>query len=104
MTYRVVSDIGLQVDIAIPEDFVCGLLGAMLIFVLSGWACSVVGRTAQKVVTEVRRQFLKRPGIMVSACSQEFHQCRERNTPSWFIACDVHPEIFLFSLSGCLFV
>jgi Na+/H+-translocating membrane pyrophosphatase len=51
----VVSDIGLQVDIAIPEDFVCGLLGAMLIFVLSGWACSAVGRTAQKVVTEVRR-------------------------------------------------
>jgi hypothetical protein len=68
MTYRVVSHLGLQVDIAIPEVFVGGLLGSMLIFLFSGWACSAVGRTAQEVVTEVRRQFLERPGIMVSAC------------------------------------
>lgn len=55
-----------QVDIAIPEVFVGGLLGSMLIFLFSAWACSAVGRTAQEVVNEVRRQFIERPGIMVS--------------------------------------
>lgn len=58
-----------QVDIAIPEVFVGGLLGSMLIFLFSAWACSAVGRTAQEVVKEVRRQFIERPGIMVSICS-----------------------------------
>lgn len=55
-----------QVDIAIPEVFVGGLLGSMLIFLFSAWACSAVGKTAQEVVNEVRRQFIERPGIMVS--------------------------------------
>ena len=58
--------IGFQVDIAIPEVFVGGLLGSMLIFLFSAWACAAVGRTAQEVVKEVRRQFIERPGIMVS--------------------------------------
>lgn len=57
----------LQVDIAIPEVFVAGLLGSMLIYLFSAWACAAVGRTAQEVVNEVRRQFSERPGIMVSA-------------------------------------
>jgi len=56
----------LQVDIAVPEIFVGGLLGSMLIFLFSAWACSAVGKTAQEVVNEVRRQFIERPGIMVS--------------------------------------
>lgn len=38
----------------------------MLIFLFSAWACAAVGRTAQEVVKEVRRQFIERPGIMVS--------------------------------------
>lgn len=63
-----------QVDIAIPEVFVGGLLGSMLIFLFSAWACSAVGRTAQEVVREVRRQFIERPGIMVSISSpSNFH-------------------------------
>ncbi|CAL9215263.1 unnamed protein product, partial [Arabidopsis halleri] len=42
-----------EVDIAIPEVFIGGLLGAMLIFLFSAWACAAVGRTAQEVVNEV---------------------------------------------------
>lgn len=38
----------------------------MLIYLFSAWACAAVGRTAQEVVNEVRRQFIERPGIMVS--------------------------------------
>ncbi|KAL9683240.1 hypothetical protein QQ045_015059 [Rhodiola kirilowii] len=37
-----------QVDIAIPEVFIGGLLGSMLIFLFSAWACAAVGRTAQE--------------------------------------------------------
>ncbi|KAM3198727.1 hypothetical protein P3L10_034535 [Capsicum annuum] len=42
----------------------CVLLGSMLIFLFSAWACATIGRTAQEIVNEVRRQFIERPGIM----------------------------------------
>ncbi|KAL4205300.1 hypothetical protein AMTRI_Chr01g136600 [Amborella trichopoda] len=64
-----------QVDIAIPEVFVGGLLGSMLIFLFSAWACSAVGRTAQEVVNEVRRQFIERPGIMDYQEKPDYARC-----------------------------
>lgn len=64
-----------QVDIAIPEVFVGGLLGSMLIFLFSAWACAAVGRTAQEVVNEVRRQFTERPGIMDYREKPDYARC-----------------------------
>ncbi|KAI9084531.1 hypothetical protein K1719_033519 [Acacia pycnantha] len=64
-----------QVDIAIPEVFVGGLLGSMLIYLFSAWACSAVGRTAQEVVNEVRRQFIERPGIMEYKEKPDYGRC-----------------------------
>uniref|UniRef100_A0A0D9YTA5 H(+)-exporting diphosphatase n=1 Tax=Oryza glumipatula TaxID=40148 RepID=A0A0D9YTA5_9ORYZ len=64
-----------EVDIAIPEVFVGGLLGSMLIFLFSAWACSAVGRTAQEVVNEVRRQFIERPGIMDYNEKPDYGRC-----------------------------
>jgi Na+/H+-translocating membrane pyrophosphatase len=64
-----------QVDIAIPEVFVGGLLGSMLIFLFSAWACTAVGRTAQEVVNEVRRQFAERPGIMTYQVKPDYARC-----------------------------
>ncbi|KAK6911181.1 Pyrophosphate-energised proton pump [Dillenia turbinata] len=64
-----------QVDIAIPEVFVGGLLGSMLIFLFSAWACSAVGRTAQEIVKEVRRQFIERPGIMDYKEKPDYGRC-----------------------------
>ncbi|CAB4302606.1 unnamed protein product [Prunus armeniaca] len=64
-----------QVDIAIPEVFVGGLLGSMLIYLFSAWACSAVGRTAQEVVKEVRRQFIERPGIMDYTEKPDYSRC-----------------------------
>lgn len=64
-----------QVDIAIPEVFIGGLLGSMLIFLFSAWACSAVGRTAQEVVNEVRRQFIERPGIMDYKEKPDYGRC-----------------------------
>ncbi|KAF8007649.1 hypothetical protein BT93_K1597 [Corymbia citriodora subsp. variegata] len=64
-----------EVDIAIPEVFVGGLLGSMLIYLFSAWACSAVGRTAQEVVAEVRRQFIERPGIMDYKEKPDYGRC-----------------------------
>jgi H(+)-translocating pyrophosphatase len=64
-----------QVDIAIPGVFLGGLLGSMLIFLFSAWACSVVGRTAQEVVKEVWRQFIDRPGIMTYQEKPDYACC-----------------------------
>ena len=43
-----------SVDFAVPEVFVGGLFGGMLVFTFSGMACQAVGVCAQDVVTEVR--------------------------------------------------
>eukprot|EP00887_Chlorella_sp_A99_P003499 scaffold7.g3499.t1 len=75
-----------QVDIAIPEVFIGGLLGAALVFLFSSWACVAVGRTAQarrprrcrrgcEVVNEVRRQFAEKPGIMTYAEKPDYARC-----------------------------
>ncbi|KAG8365018.1 hypothetical protein BUALT_Bualt18G0059300 [Buddleja alternifolia] len=64
-----------EVDIAIPEVFVGGLLGSMLIYLFSAWACAAVGRTAQEVVNEVRRQFIERPGIMDYKEKPDYGRC-----------------------------
>lgn len=64
-----------QVDIAVPEVFVGGLLGAMLVFIFSSWTCVAVGSTAQEVVNEVRRQFAERPGIMTYAEKPDYARC-----------------------------
>ncbi|MFN2385130.1 MAG: sodium-translocating pyrophosphatase [Thermoanaerobaculia bacterium] len=53
-----------SVNIAKPEVFVGGLIGAMLVFFFSGLAIRAVGRAAQVVIQDVRAQFKERPGIM----------------------------------------
>ncbi|GMH36337.1 hypothetical protein BSKO_04205 [Bryopsis sp. KO-2023] len=64
-----------QVDIAIPEVFIGGLLGSMLVYLFSAWACVAVGRSAQEVVNEVRRQFAERPGIMTFNEKPDYARC-----------------------------
>eukprot|EP00803_Ostreobium_quekettii_P009694 evm.model.scf_2304.1 EVM.evm.TU.scf_2304.1 scf_2304:12486-19378(-) len=63
------------VDIAIPEVFIGGLLGSMLVFLFSAWSCAAVGRSAQEVVKEVRRQFAERPGIMTFSEKPDYARC-----------------------------
>ena len=63
------------VDLAIPEVFVGGLIGAMLVFLFASQAMKAVGRTAQEVVTEVRRQFRDRPGIMTYEEKPDYQTC-----------------------------
>jgi K(+)-stimulated pyrophosphate-energized sodium pump len=52
------------VDLAKPEVFIGGLIGAMLVFFFSALAIKAVGRAAQAVIEDVRAQFREKPGIM----------------------------------------
>jgi len=52
------------VNIAKPEIFVGGLLGAMLVFWFSALAIDAVQKAAVNVIKEVRRQFAEDPGIL----------------------------------------
>jgi K(+)-stimulated pyrophosphate-energized sodium pump len=54
-----------SVNLAKPEVFVGGLLGAMLVFFFSGLAIKAVGKAATVVIQDVRAQFKEHPGIML---------------------------------------
>ena len=53
-----------SVNLAKPEVFLGGLLGAVLVFFFSGLAIKAVGRAAYVVIQDVREQFKEKPGIM----------------------------------------
>jgi K(+)-stimulated pyrophosphate-energized sodium pump len=52
------------VNLADVSVFVAALLGAMLAYFFSSLAIRAVGKTAQSIIVEVRRQFREMPGIM----------------------------------------
>jgi len=61
-----------SVNIAQPEVFVGGLLGAMLVFWFSALAISAVTRAAVEVIKEVRRQFKADPGILKGTSKPDY--------------------------------
>jgi K(+)-stimulated pyrophosphate-energized sodium pump len=52
------------VDLAKVPVFIGAMIGATLVFLFSALAIQAVGRTAQYIINEVRRQFREHPGIM----------------------------------------
>lgn len=63
------------VDIARVEVFVGALAAVMLVFLFSSMAIRAVGRTASKVIEEVRRQFRADPGIMEGTSRPDYAGC-----------------------------
>jgi K(+)-stimulated pyrophosphate-energized sodium pump len=63
------------VNIARPEVFVGGLLGAMLVFLFSAFAIRAVGKAAYYVINEVRRQFRENPGILQGTVKPDYRRC-----------------------------
>jgi K(+)-stimulated pyrophosphate-energized sodium pump len=53
-----------SVDISKIEVFVGALLASMIVYLFSSWAIRAVGKTAGKIIEEVRRQFLNDPEIL----------------------------------------
>ncbi|HEY6333504.1 MAG TPA: sodium-translocating pyrophosphatase, partial [Blastocatellia bacterium] len=63
------------VNLAKPEVFVGGLLGAMLVFLFSAFAIKAVGKAAHTVINEVRRQFKEKPGILAGTDKPDYAKC-----------------------------
>ena len=63
------------VDLAKPDVFVGGLLGAMLVFLFASLAIRAVGRAAYDMINEVRRQFKADPGIMERTSKPDYAKC-----------------------------
>jgi H(+)-translocating pyrophosphatase len=64
-----------HVDLAIPEVFVGGLIGSMVVFLFASYAMTAVGKAAVQVVAEVRRQFREIPGIMNFTEKPDYRTC-----------------------------
>ncbi|MBI2406206.1 MAG: sodium-translocating pyrophosphatase, partial [Candidatus Harrisonbacteria bacterium] len=63
------------VNLAEPEVFVGGLLGAMLVFLFSALAMRAVGKAAFYVIREVRDQFRENPGILQGTARPDYGRC-----------------------------
>ena len=63
------------VDLSKVEVFSGALLGAALVFLFSSMAIRAVGRAAQTVIEEVRRQFREHPGIMKGTEKPDYAAC-----------------------------
>jgi K(+)-stimulated pyrophosphate-energized sodium pump len=64
-----------NINLAEIPVFVGALLGAMLTYLFSSLAIKAVGRTAQKVVQDVRDQFRENPGIMLGTSKPNYARC-----------------------------
>jgi len=62
------------VDIARIEVFVGALLAGMMVYLFSSWAIKAVGKTASKIIEEVRRQFREDPEILNPKPGQQPHK------------------------------
>jgi len=63
------------VDIAVPEVFVGGVLGAALVMLFSSFTLIAVGRSAEQLVQEVRRQFRANPDILKGTQKPDYTEC-----------------------------
>merc|ERR1711871_1725909 len=64
-----------SVDVANPEVLIGGLIGVMMIFLFAGLAIAAVGKTAEMVVVEVRRQLSEHPEIMDFKVLPDYQRC-----------------------------
>jgi K(+)-stimulated pyrophosphate-energized sodium pump len=76
------ENVAFSVDIGHVPVFTGALLGAMLVFLFSSFAIKAVGRAAQTVIEEVRRQFKANPGIMQGTSDPDYGTCVDIVTKS----------------------
>ena len=64
-----------NVNLMNPVVLVGVFIGAMMAFVFCGMTMNAVGRAAQKMVEEVRRQFRTIPGILEGKAEPDYERC-----------------------------
>ena len=69
-----------QVNLMNPKVLVGAFIGAMAAFLFCGLTMEAVGRAAQKMVEEVRRQFREIPGILEGKATPDYGSCVEIST------------------------
>ena len=69
-----------QVNLMNPRVLVGVFIGAMMAFLFCGLTMNAVGRAAQKMVTEVRRQFREIKGILTGEQRPDYAKCVEIST------------------------
>ena len=69
-----------QVNLMNPRVLVGVFIGAMMAFLFCGLTMNAVGRAAQKMVTEVRRQFREIKGILAGEQRPDYARCVEIST------------------------
>ncbi|MEC9485173.1 MAG: sodium-translocating pyrophosphatase [Candidatus Izemoplasma sp.] len=68
------------IDIATPEVMAGLIVGAMLAFFFSSMVIKSVGKAANKMIEEVRRQFREIPGILEGKDKPDYARCVEIST------------------------
>jgi K(+)-stimulated pyrophosphate-energized sodium pump len=63
------------VNLASVPVFVGAMIGATLVFLFSSMAIKAVGRAAQTVIEDVRKQFRENPGIMEGTSLPDYGRC-----------------------------
>ena len=69
-----------QVNLMNPRVLVGAFIGAMAAFLFCGLTMEAVGRAAQKMVEEVRRQFREIAGILEGKATPDYGRCVEIST------------------------
>jgi K(+)-stimulated pyrophosphate-energized sodium pump len=69
-----------QVNLMNPKVLVGVFIGAMMAFLFCGLTMNAVGRAAQSMVTEVRRQFREIAGILEGKAKPDYARCVEIST------------------------
>ena len=100
-----------QVNLMNPNVLAGMFIGAMMSFLFCGLTMNAVGRAAQKMVEEVRRQFSQIKGILTGEATPDYARCVEISTrgaqhemlPSSMMAIAVPVIVgFIFGVSGVL--
>lgn len=69
-----------DVNLMNPKVLVGIFIGSMMAFIFCGLTMNAVGRAAQKMVDEVRRQFKELPGILDGKDTPDYAKCVEIST------------------------